>query len=104
MNLFIDDIRNPKTGHYTIARNYAEAVKFMRENGCPDFISFDHDLGENQPSGYDIAKWMVNKDLDMNGEFIPKKFMYEVHSANPVGRENIRGLLTGYLKAKRAAK
>jgi hypothetical protein len=77
----------------------------MRERGCPDFVSFDHDLGDrHEPTGYDVAKWMVNKDLDMDGEFMPDKFMFEVHSANPPGRENIAGLLNSYLKSKREAK
>lgn len=68
------------------------------------FISFDHDLGmDNErkvlPSGYDFAKWLV--EMDMNGIIsIPKDFTFTVHSANPVGAENIRTYLCSYMEFK----
>jgi len=100
IKLFIDDIRNPPTDDYVVVRSYAEAVGYMRINGCPDYISFDHDLGDNVPTGYDIAKWMVERDLNDKGKFIPANFHFDVHSANPVGAENIRSLLNRYLMVK----
>ena len=45
-------------------------------------------------SGYDCAKWLVDYCLD-NGITIPN---FGVHSANPVGAENIRGLLVNAMK------
>lgn len=74
-----------------IARNYDEFVSHISSFGLPDFISFDHDLGEKK-DGYDCAKWLVqycmNKDCD-----IPD---YIVHSMNPVGKENIEKYLDCY--------
>lgn len=99
--LFIDDIRNPATHDFAIVRSAADAYEFMESFGCPDHISFDHDLGESDaPTGFDIAKWMVNRDLDTNGQFIPRDFTFYVHSANPVGAANIQGLLNNYLAVK----
>jgi hypothetical protein len=88
-----------------LARSYDEAVKYVQKFGIPNFISFDHDLGidENNnllPSGYDFAKWLVESDMDKN-QNIPYDFKYFVHSANPVGKENIQRYLNSYLKYKR---
>lgn len=101
IKLYIDDVRNPKESGYTIIRTYSEAVGWMRKNGCPEFISFDHDLGTaDNLDGIDVAKWIVKRDLDANGQFIPAGFDFFVHSANPVGAANITGLINGYLKSK----
>lgn len=88
----MDDVRNPKTNGWTIVRNYEEFVKHIEENGLPDEISFDHDLGEDIKTGYDCAKWLCNYCWT-NGIPIPT---YNVHSANPVGRDNIIGVLKSF--------
>jgi hypothetical protein len=44
--LYLDDIRTPKTKGWDIVRSYDEFVKWIEENGLPDKLSFDHDLGE----------------------------------------------------------
>ena len=48
-------------------------------------ISFDHDLGDNRLSGYDLAKW-VERRAHLNQI---KRITWDIHSANPVGRKNI---------------
>jgi hypothetical protein len=45
-----------------------------------------------------VAKYLINLDLDLHT--MPREFDYEVHSANPVGAENIRKLLESYLSQK----
>jgi len=96
--LFLDDIRIPTSSVFTIVRSYNAAIEFMEENGCPEFISFDHDLGDaDKHSGMDVAKWLVEKDLDADGGFIPKDFTFDVHSSNPPGSANIVCLLDLYL-------
>ena len=98
--LFIDDIRQPVDNTYDIVRSYDDAIAYMKVRGCPSFITFDHDLGEAElKTGFDIAKWIVEQDLD-DGGFIPADFSYDVHSANPVGAANIRGLLDNYLAVR----
>lgn len=89
--LFLDDERFPvNLDEFIIARTTAEAEQLVLENGLPSFISFDHDLGENQPTGFDFAKWLTLYCL--NNKIRPD-FIFDVHSQNPVGAENIRGLL-----------
>lgn len=113
--LFLDDIRDPSWIHHpdfpkkpdsdwVIARSFQEFVSVIEERGLPDFISFDHDLadyeadGSENPNahlektGHDCAKWLIDYCLDW-GVLPPRYF---VHSQNPVGAENIRGLIDGY--------
>ena len=97
--LYIDDIRNPGTNKdWIIVRSSHEAILWLNENGCPDYISFDHDLGGDDTS-MKIVKFMVNQDLNFPG-WIPLDFKYNVHSANPVGASNIDGYLKSYFKQK----
>ena len=97
--MYIDDIRTPKNEYTMICRNSDETIEYMVRNGCPEFISFDHDLGGDDTSII-IVKWLINMDLDMDGEFIPNNFSWNIHSANPVGAANIEGYLTAYMKSK----
>lgn len=115
--LYLDDIRNPTTEGWDIVRSYDEFVNYIETNGVPDVISFDHDLGmehikyffdngghDNPPNpqevefqtktGYDAAKWLCNYCFE-NGIPLPE---WNVHSANPVGRDNIKGLLSNFGK------
>lgn len=102
--MFIDDERFPvKEDEFIIVRTVEQAIDKIKELGCPDFISFDHDLGDNIPTGFDLAKYLVETDLNHNGSFIPNDFDYYVHSANPVGKKNISGLLDGYLSFKKTS-
>ena len=92
-SLYVDDVRNPKDSrNWKIARTAEEAKNLIRQNGFPEYISFDHDLGmkeirpgvfseSNEETGYDLAKWIV--ESDMNGEInITPDFSFNVHSAN----------------------
>ena len=92
MKLYLDDLRPIPEGYIGV-RSYKEFVTYIIDSGLPDFISFDHDLGL-QESGYDCAKWLVNFCLDNNLR-LPK---FDVHSQNPVGKENILSLLLNFKK------
>lgn len=90
-SIYLDDIRQPKTQRdWVVLRSFDEFVQYITEHGPPEYISFDHDLGEDVPSGMDCAKWLVNNGI------VPKG--YNVHSANPVGAANIDGLMRQWLK------
>jgi len=43
-------------------------------------------------TGYDCAKWLVNYCIDGN-LILPK---WNIQSSNPVGKDNINGLLTSF--------
>ena len=99
LKLFLDDERPAPQGDWAIVRSYDQAVEWIKENGCPRLISFDHDLGGEQ-TGLDFAKYLVEKDLDTQGRFIPSTFAFKVHSANIIGGENIELFFRSYLKLK----
>jgi len=96
-------------------KSYSEFVEWIGINGLPDMIAFDHDLGEDIAtdkvsngmskrqarrqkretiSGFECAKWLVDYCIDNEIE-LPQ---WTVQSANPVGRDNINGLLNNYRK------
>jgi hypothetical protein len=54
----------------------------------------------NAETGYDFAKWLVFRDLQDRGDFLPKDFDFIVHSMNPVGAKNIREYLNSYIEFK----
>ncbi len=102
--MYLDDIREPQEEYDVIVRSFDEATKYIQENGMPNFISFDHDLGLEidgtiAKSGYDFAKWLVELSLDGLLNF-SADFSFNVHSANPVGKHNIEAILNNYLYFK----
>lgn len=106
--LFIDDERSPPEDgrHWRIARTEGEVAAILRVYGSAEFISFDHDLGAGEPTGYDIAHNLVNGDNGlMPGSAyaagLPETFSFAVHSQNPVGAKNIDALLSRYLEFRR---
>lgn len=108
-NLFLDDIREPSYVNdgrtYILARTCDEAMKLCLEHGVPAHISFDHDLGEfvngQELTGYTLAKWLVEQDLDGRIK-LPEFFTWYVHSSNPIGKKNIDMILSSYLIFKKS--
>lgn len=120
--LYLDDLRYPDYhDDWRLARNYHDALWYVKTYGLPYHISFDHDLADvhyqmdsdygplddfmdspasgkpKEFTGYDFAKWFCDYVLD-NGLALPDDFTYNVHSANPVGAENIRRYMANFLK------
>ena len=126
MKIWLDDIRpmpfperiaegkfgypfDPEAPYDIWCKTAKEAIKLI-EGGAVKFISFDHDLGdmegedglwytkyEHAPTGYDVAKKI--EEWAWHGQLGPIR--WKVHSANPVGSENIRKAM---LSAERAWK
>lgn len=126
--LWLDDYRNPFLniegkvpnidGVIEWVLNYDEFTLWINKFGLPDVISFDHDLADEhytpeefwfpyekskeyqdaqiykEKTGMDCAKFLVDYCIDNNVK-LPN---FYVHSANPVGANNILGLLTNYVK------
>ncbi len=124
--LWLDDLRNPFLdlegrvppidGTIEWVLNYDEFTAWVNKKGLPDVVSFDHDLADShytpeeywhdyqlskeyqeaqvhtEKTGKDCANWLVAYCMDRN---LPLPKWY-VHSANPVGADNIIGLLRGY--------
>lgn len=90
MNLYLDDLRSTPE-NFKRVYDYDEFVNFINT----EFISFDHDLGEGK-TGFDCAKFLVEFCLD-NGVL---EINFQVHSQNPVGKENIEKLLANFNRLK----
>jgi len=95
--LWLDDLRTPPDDSWRWCRSAEEAYLRIRVHGIPNVISLDHDLGENQPSGLDVAKYIIFQDM-LRVHKMPDDFQFHVHSANPCGRDNIQSLLDSYLR------
>ena len=130
--LFLDDIREPEHAYeYTkqeiflkqkweVVRNFDEFKSYIKKNGMPFFISFDHDLADThytpehlwtdydkskewqeaqvheEKTGYECAMWLVDFCIDNNLK-LPK---YYCHSMNPVGKDKIVGLLLSFQNSR----
>jgi hypothetical protein len=118
-NPFIDEEKRVPIGNdkwnINWVLNYEQFVQWIEIYGLPDAISFDHDLADEhytpeyfwddyeeskkfqewrgktyqEKTGMDCAKWLVDFCMDNKVEL----HKFYVHSANPVGADNIRGLL-----------
>ena len=84
MKIFLDDIRKCPYG-MVLCRTPEEAIYYIDKNEV-EFISFDHDLGENCLSGYDVASYIEKKVY--NKEI--KCPEWQIHSSNPIGRKRIQ--------------
>lgn len=121
MNLFLDDVRHPdttwmgfmygrgvdatiyKTLDWDVVKTYDEFVDFITNNGIPQWVSFDHDLADEhyksnsestEKTGLECVKWLVEYCHDNNVPF-PQ---WAIHSANPVGAENMESYILSALK------
>lgn len=111
--LVFSPIEQPHNTHWV--KSYKEFVNWIKFNGLPDAICFDHDLGDDvavnarakgmtkkdarklkqkEMTGFDCAKFLVEYCLD-NSKKLP---LWNIQSANPVGKDNINGLLIGFKK------
>ena len=99
--LYLDDIRDPKTDKpWVVIRSSQEAIDYVKKYGMSEMASLDHDLGGEDTTMF-FLKWLIEYDIENNGKIIPENFTYNIHSANPTGRDNMRGLLDSYLKFKK---
>jgi hypothetical protein len=121
--LLIDDIReisdvrkhctlpNIPDNEWTLVRSYNEFVDIVTVRGLPKFVTYDHDLSDahyghglngdkinyesyTEKTGYDCAKFLVNEYNKLGIKHPP----YQVHSMNPVGKQNIISYIETYNK------
>jgi len=92
--LFLDDERYPSQEGWFIARSSQEAIELVEKIGMPCEIAFDHDLGGDDTS-IKFIWWVIDQHYD-NGLEIGD-LQYSIHSQNPIGAANIKGLMEGFL-------
>lgn len=86
INVYLDDLRPCPQG-FVPARNVSECLKLL-ETSEIDILSLDHDLGWDEPTGYDLTKQMVERQLFAREIYL--------HSSSPSGRMNMFQLLYRY--------
>jgi hypothetical protein len=96
VHIFIDDERDPPPGDWRVARSEAAFRDLLRDHS-PAVISFDHDLGCDEtgravPSGQHCMHHLIDQAMARPAWFNRLRLII-LHSANPVGRANMRGLI-----------
>lgn len=86
MKLYLDDIRIGPDGWTTI-RNVFNLMNILEQRDDVTHLSLDHDLGENQKTGYDVLCWIEEKVFNGQMTNVP---VLTIHSANPVGRDRMK--------------
>jgi hypothetical protein len=90
VKLWVDDIRTPPEGWWW-AKDSDKAIEWLIccKNlwGPPEIMSLDHDLGGDDTTR-PIVLWCCEN------EFWPTEVI--VHSANPVGRDWLEGMIKRY--------
>lgn len=84
MRIYLDDVR-PAPHGWSVARTFEEFKGLIESSKQIEAISFDHDMGSGEPTGYDIIKWLSEN----RPELLIGQTELTTHSANSVGRENI---------------
>lgn len=97
MKIWLDDQFPPPDETWQFCWNLHSVQQVVKRLGFPENISFDHDLGE-ESTGCDVAKWLIERDIEWHD--MPENFGYTIHSKNPVGAENIKGVMDRYLRFK----
>lgn len=100
--LWVDDERpqpeDTNECQWLVAKNFHYAITLLEYNDF-DEVSLDHDLGpasvygNTELTGYHIVKWLVQRKMD--GLYVP--LVVKVHTANPVGRDNMQAMIDRYL-------
>ena len=91
--LYISERSDPvlKNDFWKVIRNLNEGIDDMEKKGCPDFISVSNHGLLRDGLGFDVMKWMISKDIEMEFKWIPPGFNWNV-------REDSAGLLEEYIR------
>jgi hypothetical protein len=90
--LFIDDVRDPPDDSWTVVRTVEEAKYLIQSWDLPTHMSLDHDLGGDE-TVMQILHWMSEEFYEEG----PPEWC--IHSANPVGRDNMESFLKSWGKS-----
>ena len=103
MKLWLDDVREPPSDDWLVAKTFTEFKSFIFLLPEWDVISFDHDLFEEHyghldnpipyasfkyKTGYHCLEWYLDTHK--------KRAEIRIHTMNPAGRKNMERLLKEY--------
>lgn len=87
MKIWLDDVRQMPAGFTHHCKTADEAIKLLH-SGMVQHISFDHDLG-TESTGYSVACYIESMAAKAEMPYMT----WEIHSANPVGKANIKAAM-----------
>lgn len=97
MKIWVDDLRHVPEG-YEWAKSVNQAISLVEKAETKgetiEVLDLDHDLGDFYTDGGDAIKildWLAER-----GTFYPVR----IHTANPVGRENMERMIARYWPEK----
>lgn len=96
MKLWVDDLREPPSNDWTWAQTSAAAIWHITHWQQDSYtshgltLSLDHDLG-GEDTTRPVVLWLIENDVKAWIDTI------YVHTANPVGREWLEGMISRYL-------
>jgi len=95
LKIFLDDIRSPADDQWHVIRNVPDLITFYRTNfDNIEVMSFDHDLGDGVPTGYDFLSFLEKEVYEGTpcgmGAY---RIKFILHTANPVGKRNMQSVL-----------
>ena len=76
------------------AANVDEAIALVKENGIPEFMDLDHDLADGKDA-MTFLHWLAD-EYWTEDDSIPD---FSVHSANPIGKQNIESFMKSWKRA-----
>lgn len=89
MKIWLDDVRETPEG-WVRFKTAESLIDFLSNNfNLVEEISFDHDLGENVLSGYDVLNWIEEYVYNHRCK-IPTML---IHSDNSAGIKNMRAAI-----------
>ena len=96
VKIWLDDERTAPKG-YIHFHSVNETIDFIENSGYTNILlDLDHDLGEYSYDGGDAIKlilWLLENDYQNNNLY---KFHFQIHTMNPVGRQNMQALIERY--------
>ena len=100
MNYYIwlddDDTRKKPEIDLIHFHSVNETKSFIESHEGVYVLDLDHDLGEYADDGGDAIKliyWLVENGYNENENYT---FSFNIHTMNPVGRENMKAMIERY--------
>lgn len=86
ISVWLDDERPMPSSFDVHVKTAWEAIELLKKD-VVEYISLDHDLGDDEKfgTGMDVARWI--EEHAFLGDLTP--LSYNLHTANPVGRDNM---------------
>lgn len=89
MKIWLDDVRETPEG-WVRFKTAESLIDFLSNNfNLVEEISFDHDLGENVETGYDVLTW-IEEYVFNHRDHVP---VMTIHSDNGPGIKNMRAAI-----------